>query len=119
MPSTSVFWALAGPVRNMLLLLVCPRPRDQRQGVGVIRTQREEKLTEDVERNAIFATLYCRKYAPWEFYYEVRKEKGGREGGERRRDGQDKTGQREEMSRQDKKEKRRGGESACHLVSGA
>jgi U8 snoRNA-decapping enzyme len=42
---------------------------------GVIRCGREGSFGSEshIEREAVFATVWCRKNSPWEFYYEVAK----------------------------------------------
>ena len=42
-------------------------------GAGVLRCPRGGSEGTSVSRQAVFATIYCLKHAPWQFYYEVHK----------------------------------------------
>jgi hypothetical protein len=42
-------------------------------GTGVLRCPREGSEGTRVSKQAVFATIYCLKHAPWQFYYEVHK----------------------------------------------
>mmetsp|Transcript_20888 Transcript_20888/g.48276 ORF Transcript_20888/g.48276 Transcript_20888/m.48276 type:complete len:713 (+) Transcript_20888:95-2233(+) len=45
------------------------------KATGVIRCDREgsQGSSSHIDREAVFATVWCRKHTPWEFFYEVQK----------------------------------------------